>query len=168
MNGRFNLVAYRQRGAALLEFIVVFPVFIAVLLAAVDFGVFFSDKLLLQEAAVKAAKFRAQFPRCGEVTELATKIRAVYPVIGLKAALGLNPSFTITKVNVNMPPIKINTKNNKGNRIYPVAIEYKTATPLSKLYEAIWDGDGKVTGFAACDFACDGFLRGVIKKKCEG
>ena len=148
--------------------LLLFPVFIAVVLAAVDFGIFFSDKMLLQEAAVKAAKFRAQFPRCGEVSELATRVRAVYPVVGLKAALGINPSFTITKVNVNMPPIRINTKNNKGNRIYPVAIEYKTATPLSTLYETIWNSDGKVTGFAPCDFACNGFLRGVIQKTCEG
>ena len=47
MNGVFKAILHQQRGAALLEFIIVFPVFIAVVLAAVDFGIFFSDKMLL-------------------------------------------------------------------------------------------------------------------------
>ncbi len=91
-----------DRGAALVEFAIVFPVFIVLLLGVVDFGVNFGDKVLTSNAAREAA-------RQGAVSQ-----------VGSDSTCGLDPNGSLTvlteqtmclaKARTHMDPSRVRVK----------------------------------------------------------
>ena len=57
--------AKRQAGAAIIEFAVTLPLFIAVLLATIDFSHYLNDRVVLSAAAYNGAKAGARSASCG-------------------------------------------------------------------------------------------------------
>jgi len=79
----------RHRGQALVEFALILPIFLFVLVIAIDFGRLFSMNIGINNGAREGAAFGARFPN--DATGITTRVRQE---LGLTST---DPSVTVTK-----------------------------------------------------------------------
>ena len=95
-----SLKKLNQRGAAMLEMALAVPLFVALLLALVDFGMYFTTRSVLQSAAYNGAKMA-----CVDPYSAANVDAMVKTTVGAVTDTTL-ASFTITKSFVGVSPLK--------------------------------------------------------------
>ncbi|HWH18487.1 MAG TPA: TadE family protein [Allosphingosinicella sp.] len=93
---RFNRIGREERGASALEFALVAPAFIFLLVGISQLGIFFFANAGLNNALAEGARFATLYPRPNE-TQIKARINA--------SRFGLNPN------NVTVSPLVYGTAN---------------------------------------------------------
>lgn len=89
-----------QRGAAMLEMALTIPVFMGLLLALVDFGMYFTTRSVLQSAAYNGAKMACVDPY--SAANVDAIVKATVGTVADTSPL----SFTITKTLIGATPLR--------------------------------------------------------------
>lgn len=136
---------YRLKGGVLIEFALVIPLVMAVVLAVFDFGSYYHDRMFLQNVAISAAKYRAR--NCGYVTNANIFSSVIAPELAYQNTIQLAPSDITTK-----------TVGTQRFRMYPVYINYRRSRRILStfLVDAAGLRNIKVEAFSACEFECAG------------
>ncbi len=117
-----------ESGQAMVEFALILPVFIAILFAILEFGVYFSHSISVTSAAREGAR---EGIVCASDADFSSRVETKVQ----NAAAGLNAS------NLN---ISVSKTGSSGNQDVVVSLDYAAATltPLGKL---LWGSEYHVT-----------------------
>lgn len=131
---KFTLLG-NQRGAAMLEMALAIPLFMALLLALVDFGMYFTTRSVLQSAAYNGAK-----TACIDLTQVQTVVTETVGTVVDTATYPISPTVT---------PLPAGADDTDPLWRYKVELSCSGAT-LSIFTSALGLYETKTTGLAKC------------------
>ena len=129
------------RGAALIELVVVLPVFLGLLFAVFDFGSYFTDRMVITSAAYAGAGVRGQ--ECGDTSHVGATVR--------EAVRGMVSDWQAVEI------AEQRRMGTASVRRYTLTVRYPRPTGPLSIFTSNLDlfDEIEATALALCDPGCD-------------
>lgn len=125
--------AKNERGAAVVEFAIVLPILLLILLSMIDFGRYFYTRISISSASFEVADAiaRGLFTTTDDSISKQNKITSVVAEVapGIAGFAQLNPNATL-----NLTPLPSACPNSANQTVVRISTTFKSISPLSNFF----------------------------------